>query len=102
MAEVKIYLTSSFKTSTSWRKVMPRSKHPKKANDEAIEASKNKAENKKALFRIKIVKGDAKVRLNCFNDEDALLERPNITTEICLVQKRGVDHLCPCQSYSRI
>jgi len=23
-----------------WRKVMPRSKHPKKANDEAIEASK--------------------------------------------------------------
>lgn len=24
-----------------WRKVMPRSKHPKKANDEAIEASKN-------------------------------------------------------------
>ena len=23
-----------------WRKVMPRSKHPKKANEEAIEASK--------------------------------------------------------------
>ncbi len=35
-----------------WRKVMPRSKHPKKANDEAIEASKKLTPKLKKLFAI--------------------------------------------------
>ena len=73
-----------------WRKVMPRSKHPQKASDEAIEASKKiKAAIEGSFNNLNHEKHD-RVRL-MFQDEAGFgrINKPNIAGV-----KRVQDHQC--------